>query len=66
MNLVDIVIWTDKNEILLSSNMEEVMNNFKKYRSEVLARPNIIAQLVTFQNFTGGELGMSYQNSILE
>lgn len=54
MNLVDVVVWMDEDEIWLDWSSAVTVENFKKYRSDVLAvdRPYVNAQLVTSKPFT--------------
>lgn len=51
--LTDVVIWTEKNEIELSKDPNKSLNNFIKYRNDVLLKthPNDNAQLITKTNF---------------
>ncbi|EEC01550.1 zinc metalloproteinase, putative [Ixodes scapularis] len=47
--LVGVIVWTDHDEIVMSSDGDSTLNNFLQYRRERLARehPNDNAQLIT-------------------
>lgn len=59
MALVGVVVWTEKNEIELSSDGDKTLKNFLTYRRKVLIRdhPNDNAQLLTEIQFEGGVVG---------
>ncbi|XP_055309385.1 disintegrin and metalloproteinase domain-containing protein 12-like [Sitodiplosis mosellana] len=64
--LVDVVVWTEQNEIKLSSNGDETLKNFLAYRRKVLSKdhPNDNAQLLTEMEFEGGVVGKSLKGPI--
>lgn len=53
--LVDVVVWTEQNEIVLSTDGDETLKNFLRYRRSVLSKnhPNDNAQLLTETKFVG-------------
>lgn len=57
--LVGVVVWTEKNEIELSSDGDKTLKNFLNYRREELIKdhPNDNAQLLTEIQFEGGVVG---------
>lgn len=54
--LVEIVIWTEKNEIELSNDNSKLIGNFNSYRNDILLKkyPHDIAQLITKTDFGYG------------
>ncbi|CAG2182820.1 unnamed protein product, partial [Oppiella nova] len=54
--LVGVVIWTEMNEITLSTDGDQTLTNFLHYRRERLIsiHPNDNAQLITGSSFDGG------------
>ncbi|XP_046591917.1 uncharacterized protein LOC107216740 isoform X1 [Neodiprion lecontei] len=64
--LVGIEVWTEVDEITLSSNGETTLSNFLKYRREHLVRniPNDNAQLLTKVEFEGGVVGKALKGPI--
>ncbi len=59
IGLVGIVVWTEYDEIALSSNGDTTLTNFLHYRRERLVKdhPNDNAQLLTATQFDGGVVG---------
>lgn len=57
--LVDVVVWTERNEIELSTDADETLKKFLAYRRRVLSRnhPNDNAQLLTETKFDDGVNG---------
>lgn len=53
------MVWTEKNEIELSSDGDKTLKNFLNYRRKVLIKdhPNDNAQLLTKVQFDGGVVG---------
>lgn len=60
--LVGVVVWTEKNEIDLSTDGDKTLKNFLNYRRKVLVKdhPNDNAQLLTKEQFEGGVVGMYF------
>ena len=57
--LVGVVVWTEYDEISLSTNGDTTLTNFLHYRRERLVKlhPNDNAQLLTGVTFEGGVVG---------
>lgn len=57
--LVGVVVWTEQNEIELSSDGDKTLKNFLIYRRKVLVKDhrNDNAQLLTKVQFDGGVVG---------
>lgn len=57
--LVGVSIWNERDRIYLSSNSSAVLNDFLRYRTDVLTveHKNDNAHLVTNQRFDGGVIG---------
>lgn len=51
--LVDVVIWTEKDEIEMSTNISTLLDNFLNYRNNVLAKKMLhdTALLITKTDF---------------
>ncbi|CAG2103974.1 unnamed protein product, partial [Medioppia subpectinata] len=64
--LVGVVIWTEMNEITLSTDGDQTLTNFLHYRRERLIpiHPNDNAQLITGSSFDGGVVGKALKGSI--
>lgn len=64
--LVGVVVWTKQNEIELSSNSSETLNNFLKYRRDKLMSqfPNDNAQLITASPFEHGIVGKALKQTM--
>ncbi|XP_054167219.1 zinc metalloproteinase-disintegrin-like EoMP06 [Oppia nitens] len=64
--LVGVVIWTEANQITLSTDGDQTLTNFLHYRRERLIRehPNDNAQLITGSSFDGGVVGKALKGSI--
>jgi hypothetical protein len=64
--LVGVVVWTEVNEITLSSDGDQTLTNFLQYRRERLIpkHPNDNAQLITGSSFDGGVVGKALKGSI--
>lgn len=65
--LVGVVVWTEKNEIELSSDGDKTLKNFLTYRRKVLIRdhPNDNAQLLTEIQFEGGVVGKKRHHNLI-
>ena len=59
--LVGVVVWTEYDEITLSTDGDTTLKNFLNYRKERLVKehPNDNAQLLTGIQFEGGVVGKS-------
>lgn len=57
--LVGVVVWTENNEVELSSDGDKTLKSFLNYRREKLVKehPNDNAQLLTKEQFDGGVVG---------
>lgn len=64
--LVGVVVWTEKNEIELSSDGDKTLKNFLTYRRKALIKdhPNDNAQLLTQIQFEGGVVGKKLKHII--
>ncbi|KAK6622490.1 hypothetical protein RUM44_002302 [Polyplax serrata] len=64
--LIGVVVWTEKNEIDLSTNGDKTLTNFLHYRKEFLVKehPNDNAQLLTRVQFEGGVVGKALKGPI--
>ncbi len=64
--LVGVVVWTEMNEITLSTDGDQTLTNFLHYRRERLIpfHPNDNAQLITGSSFDGGVVGKALKGSI--
>ncbi|KAG8328344.1 hypothetical protein J6590_001011 [Homalodisca vitripennis] len=64
--LVGVVVWTEYDEINLSSNGDTTLTNFLHYRRERLVKehPNDNAQLLTRMQFEGGVVGKALKGPI--
>ncbi|RWS29900.1 disintegrin and metalloproteinase domain-containing protein 28-like isoform X2 [Leptotrombidium deliense] len=64
--LVGVVIWSNYDEIQLSSNGDKTLTNFLHYRRERLLpqHPNDNAQLITATSFDGGVVGKALKGPI--
>ena len=64
--LVGVVVWTEFDEISLSTNGDTTLNNFLHYRKERLVKdhPNDNAQLLTGIQFEGGVVGKALKGPI--
>ncbi|XP_069695269.1 uncharacterized protein Meltrin [Periplaneta americana] len=66
ITLVGVVVWTEYDEITLSSNGDTTLTNFLHYRRERLVKehPNDNAQLLTRVQFDGGVVGKALKGPI--
>jgi len=64
--LVGVVVWTEYDEIALSTNGDTTLTNFLHYRRERLVKshPNDNAQLFTGVTFDGGVVGKALKGPI--
>ncbi|KOX69862.1 Disintegrin and metalloproteinase domain-containing protein 12 [Melipona quadrifasciata] len=64
--LVGVQVWSDVDEITLSSNGDTTLSNFLRYRREKLVQdmPNDNAQLLTRVTFEGGVVGKALKGPI--
>ncbi|XP_029040896.2 disintegrin and metalloproteinase domain-containing protein 19 [Osmia bicornis bicornis] len=64
--LVGVQVWTDTDEITLSTNGDTTLSNFLRYRREKLVQdmPNDNAQLLTRITFGGGVVGKALKGPI--
>lgn len=64
--LVGVIIWSDHDEIKLSTDGDATLTNFLHYRKEKLAQehPNDNAQLITAMTFDGGVVGKALKGPI--
>ncbi|XP_078032535.1 zinc metalloproteinase-disintegrin-like berythractivase [Augochlora pura] len=64
--LVGVQIWSDTDEITLSTNGDTTLSNFLRYRREKLVQdiPNDNAQLLTRITFEGGVVGKALKGPI--
>lgn len=64
--LVGVVVWTEYDEITLSTNADTTLTNFLHYRRERLVKkyPNDNAQLLTGVHFEGGVVGKALKGPI--
>lgn len=64
--LIGVVIWTEKNEVELSSNGDTTLKNFLHYRKKILVKehPNDNAQLLTKETFDSGVVGKALKGPI--
>lgn len=64
--LVGVVIWSEKDEIELSSDGDTTLTSFLHYRRERLLpyHPNDNAQLITGASFNGGVVGKALKGPI--
>ncbi|XP_043514274.1 uncharacterized protein LOC122530927, partial [Frieseomelitta varia] len=64
--LVGVQVWSDVDEITLSSNGDTTLSNFLRYRREKLVQdmPNDNAQLLTRITFEGGVVGKALKGPI--
>lgn len=64
--LVGVIIWSDHDEITLSTNGDTTLNNFLRYRKERLVpkHPNDNAQLITGTTFDAGVVGKALKGPI--
>ncbi|XP_015909996.1 zinc metalloproteinase-disintegrin-like MTP8 [Parasteatoda tepidariorum] len=64
--LVGVIVWSDHDEIKLSSDGDATLANFLHYRRERLAQehPNDNAQLITSLTFDGGVVGKALKGPI--
>ncbi|EZA52578.1 Disintegrin and metalloproteinase domain-containing protein [Ooceraea biroi] len=64
--LVGVQVWTEVDEITLSSNGDTTLSNFLRYRREKLVQdmPNDNAQLLTRITFDGGVVGKALKGPI--
>ncbi|XP_076233751.1 disintegrin and metalloproteinase domain-containing protein meltrin [Calliopsis andreniformis] len=64
--LVGVQVWSDTDEITLSSNGDTTLSNFLRYRREKLVQdmPNDNAQLLTRITFDGGVVGKALKGPI--
>ena len=64
--LVGVVVWTEYDEIALSTNGDTTLTNFLHYRRERLVKshPNDNAQLLTGVTFDGGVVGKALKGPI--
>lgn len=64
--LVGVVVWSENNEVELSSDGDKTLKNFLHYRKKVLVRdhPNDNAQLLTREQFEGGVVGKALKGPI--
>uniref|UniRef100_A0A7G3ACA6 Putative adam metalloprotease n=1 Tax=Lutzomyia longipalpis TaxID=7200 RepID=A0A7G3ACA6_LUTLO len=64
--LIGVVVWTDSNEVELSSDGDRTLKNFLNYRKKVLVQkfPNDNAQLLTREQFDGGVVGKALKGPI--
>ncbi|XP_076367803.1 disintegrin and metalloproteinase domain-containing protein 12-like [Tachypleus tridentatus] len=64
--LVGVIVWSEHDEIALSSDGDTTLTNFLHYRRERLVRdhPNDNAQLVTGMAFDGGVVGKALKGPI--
>lgn len=64
--LVGVVIWTENNEVELSSNGDTTLKNFLHYRKKILVKehPNDNAQLLTKETFESGVVGKALKGPI--
>ena len=66
--LVGVVVWTEYDEITLSTNGDTTLTNFLHYRRERLVKlhPNDNAQLLTGVTFDGGVVGKALKGQTLK
>lgn len=64
--LTGVVVWTEANDVELSSDGDKTLKNFLHYRRKVLAKehPNDNAQLLTKETFDGGVVGKALKGPI--
>ncbi|GAB0096482.1 uncharacterized protein DMENIID0001_120060 [Sergentomyia squamirostris] len=64
--LIGVVVWTEQNEVDLSSDGDKTLKNFLHYRKRVLVQkyPNDNAQLLTREQFEGGVVGKALKGPI--
>ncbi|VVC31963.1 Hypothetical protein CINCED_3A014758 [Cinara cedri] len=64
--LVGVVVWTNRNEIVIDPNGDVTLTNFLRYRRERLAKdhPNDNAQLLTQIQFENGIVGKALKGPI--
>lgn len=64
--LVGVVVWTEKNEIDITSDSSATLNSFLKYRRDVLLKmyPNDNAQLITGTSFESGIVGKALKQTL--
>lgn len=64
--LVGVVVWNEKNEIDITSDSSQTLNNFLKYRRDVLMKkyPNDNAQLITGASFESGIVGKALKQTL--
>ncbi|XP_059609961.1 disintegrin and metalloproteinase domain-containing protein 12 [Phlebotomus argentipes] len=64
--LIGVVVWTDTNEVELTSDGDKTLKNFLYYRKKVLVQkfPNDNAQLLTREQFEGGVVGKALKGPI--
>ncbi|XP_076651130.1 disintegrin and metalloproteinase domain-containing protein meltrin [Halictus rubicundus] len=64
--LVGVEVWSDSDEIALSTNGDNTLSNFLRYRREKLVQdmPNDNAQLLTRITFEGGVVGKALKGPI--
>uniref|UniRef100_A0A1B0D4P2 Peptidase M12B domain-containing protein n=1 Tax=Phlebotomus papatasi TaxID=29031 RepID=A0A1B0D4P2_PHLPP len=64
--LIGVVVWTDSNEVELTSDGDKTLKNFLYYRKKVLVQkyPNDNAQLLTREQFDGGVVGKALKGPI--
>uniref|UniRef100_A0A336MLR0 CSON003023 protein n=1 Tax=Culicoides sonorensis TaxID=179676 RepID=A0A336MLR0_CULSO len=64
--LIGVVIWTESNEVELSSNGDTTLKNFLHYRKKILVKehPNDNAQLLTKETFESGVVGKALKGPI--
>lgn len=64
--LVGAVVWTEKNEINITNDSSQTLNNFLEYRRKVLLKmfPNDNAQLITASSFENGIVGKALKQTL--
>lgn len=64
--LVGVVIWTEKDEIIITSDSSQTLNSFLKYRRDTLIKmfPNDNAQLITGTSFESGIVGKALKQTL--
>lgn len=62
--LKDVIVWDERDEILIYNSSNITLINFLDYRSEKLlpTNPNDYAHLLTMRQLDSGVLGRSYKN----
>lgn len=64
--LIGVVVWSEQNEVELSSDGDKTLKNFLHYRRKTLVKmfPNDNAQLLTREQFDGGVVGKALKGPI--